>query len=255
MVGVPLSGGRGCNRLKVELQRRLAREWQLQRKRPSQFFSEMSMRMALLAPIHLDWKSRLLENTLVYRVWQAPFADQKLRPFFRHNDVPSLRGVLDVGCGPGTNTHHFLHTRYLGLDINPAYIAYAAQRYGKDFQVADITTFTAPPGQAFDCILLNSFLHHISDADVERLLAHLSTLLTADGHVHILDLVLPPNACVARFLARRDRGEFPRPLEQWRAMFNRHFEEVVFEPYPLRLLGTPPVLWNMIYFKGKTRQA
>jgi SAM-dependent methyltransferase len=198
-------------------------------------------------------KTRLLENTTVYRLWQAPFAEKKLRPFFRHNDVRSLQCVLDVGCGPGTNTRHFLHTDYLGLDINPDYIAYASQRFAKTFQVADVTTYTAPPGTAFDCILLNSFLHHIDDAGVERILAQVSTLLTAGAHVHILELVLPPRACVARFLARHDRGAFPRPLERWREMFARHFDEVVFEPYPLRALPATPVLWNMVYFKGKPK--
>jgi SAM-dependent methyltransferase len=210
--------------------------------------------MQQLAPERPDLKSRLLARTSVYRLWQAPFAEKKLRPLFRYNDVAGFKRVLDVGCGPGTNTPHFLHTDYVGVDINPEYIAFATQRFQKSFLVADITEFTPPTGARFDCILLNSFLHHIDDAGVERILSQLPPLLTPDGHVHILDLVLPSKPCVARFLAHHDRGEFPRPLERWRELFSRHFEPVVFEPYPLKtFFGLSPTLWNMLYFKGKAR--
>ena len=50
---------------------------------------------------------RLLEQPLSYRLWQAPFAEAKFEPVRRHNDLGRVRRVLDVGCGPGTNTHHF----------------------------------------------------------------------------------------------------------------------------------------------------
>ncbi len=72
-----------------------------------------------------------------------------------------------------------------------------------------------------------------------------------DGHVHILELVLPAKPSAARLLARMDRGEFPRPMEEWRQIFSDVFEPVVFEPYPLTGLGT--TLWEMIYFKGKRK--
>ena len=40
-------------------------------------------------------------------------------------------------------------------------------------------------------ILANSFFHHVSDSAVERILAQLKPLLTPQGTIHILDLVLP----------------------------------------------------------------
>ncbi len=49
-----------------------------------------------------------------------------------------------------------------------------------------------------------------------------------------------------------DRGEYPRPLEEWREHFTSAFEPVVFEPYPLGAAGM--TLWNMIYFKGRARR-
>ena len=158
--------------------------------------------------------------------------------------------VLDVGCGPGTNTGHFGHADYVGVDINPRYIAYARRRYGREFLVADVT---AGPdlGARFDCVLVNSFLHHVDDAEAHRVLRHLAPLLTTDGHLHALELVRPVGRSVARLLARLDRGAHARPLGAWRALLATHFEPVVFEPYRLGALGM--TLWHMVYFKGRAR--
>jgi SAM-dependent methyltransferase len=196
--------------------------------------------------------ARLMENTLAYRVWQAPFAERKLAPLFAHNDVAHARRVLDVGCGPGTNTHHFAGADYLGIDFNPAYIESARRRHGREFIVADVTKYEVPADRRFDLILANSLFHHIDDASTRRILAHLETLLSADGHVHIFDLVLPSQPSVSRLLARADRGDYPRPLDAWRRLFSDAFEPVVFEPYPLGAGGV--TLWNMVYFKGRARR-
>ena len=193
----------------------------------------------------------LMERVTAYRLWQAPFAEKKLEPLRRHNDLSKASHVLDVGCGPGTNARHFAHADYLGLDLNPAYVAYARRRYGDRFEVADVTRYTAPPSARFDFVLVNSLLHHVDTPNVRRVLAHLASLLTTDGHVHILDLVLPEKAGLPRLLARTDRGEHPRPLEQWRTLFTEAFEPVLFEPYSLGAFGV--TLWSMVYFKGRRR--
>ena len=198
-------------------------------------------------------KTRVLEHSLVYRTWQAPFAERKFAPINAHNDLAKVRRVLDVGCGPGTNTQHFTRSAYLGIDINPAYIADARRRYARDFVVADVTTYTVDPAERFDFIILNSLLHHIATDDVRRILAHLATLLTDDGHVHILDLILPDKPSIGRLLAQWDRGDYPRPLDAWRTLFMEHFDPVLVEPYPLGLGGI--AMWNMVYFKGRRRGA
>jgi SAM-dependent methyltransferase len=196
--------------------------------------------------------ARLMENALAYRVWQTPFAEKKLAPLYRHNDLSGVRRVLDVGCGPGTNTAHFVSADYLGIDINPAYIQSARRRYGREFLVADVTKYDVVPEQRFDLILANSLFHHIDTPSARRILAHLATLLSDHGHLHVFDLILPERASISRFLARADRGEYPRPIDAWRELFTSVFEPVVFEPYPLAAAGM--TLWNMIYFKGRARR-
>lgn len=197
--------------------------------------------------------ARVMEHTAAYRLWQAPFAERKLAPIVRHGGLAGVRRVLDVGCGPGTNTHHFRDAEeYLGIDMNPAYIGDARRRHGREFVVADVTKYTVSADRRFDFILANSLFHHIATPPTRRILAHLATLLADDGHVHVLDLVLPERASVARLLARWDRGEHPRGLGDWWELFTEAFEPVVFEPYTLRGLGA--ALWHMVYFKGRARR-
>ena len=194
---------------------------------------------------------RLLEQTAVYRMWQSPFVEQKFAPILAHNDVSRVRRVLDVGCGPGTNAGKFQHSDYSGIDFNESYIEYARQRYGRTFQVADVTKLTVSSGQRFDFILLNSLLHHLPTDGIESILNHLTSLLADDGAVHILELVLPPHASLARTLARWDRGKFARPLDVWQSIFEKFFKREIFQPYPVKALGM--TAWSMVYFKGSAR--
>jgi SAM-dependent methyltransferase len=193
----------------------------------------------------------LFEIPWVYRMWQAPFQEQKFAPLMRHNKMTDVRRVLDVGCGPGTNAPHFKGMEYLGLDINPEYIEQARERYGMKFEVADVTQYEVHD-DPFDFILVNSFFHHVGDEDSDRILAHLATLLTDEGRIQVLDLVLPPRPSPSRLLARMDRGDHPRPLDAWRLLFSRHFDIEIFEPYTLDLAGV--ALWRMVYFRGRPRR-
>jgi SAM-dependent methyltransferase len=195
--------------------------------------------------------SNVLAHPTAYRLWQAPFVESKFEPIRRHNDLRAVRRVLDVGCGPGTNASLFYGLDYLGLDLSPEYIAQARRRHPLNFEVADVCTWQADPDRRFDFILLNSLLHHIATDDVHRILDQLTRQATPDGHIHIIDLVLPSNRCLARTLALADRGHFARPLDEWRQIFTAHFREVVFEPFDLAMTGLK--LWNLVYFKGAAR--
>jgi len=79
-------------------------------------------------------------------------------------------------------------------------------------------------------VLVNSFLHHLNTSDVRGILTHLKSLLTEDGHIHMLELVLPEEPSIARLLAHWDRGKFARPLEEWRSLFEGLFVPVVLNP-------------------------
>ena len=42
----------------------------------------------------MTFVARLLGQSWAYRLWQAPFAEQKLAPVFAHNDLSTVRRVL-----------------------------------------------------------------------------------------------------------------------------------------------------------------
>ena len=195
--------------------------------------------------------SDVLDSPHAYALWQAPFARTKVEPLLRHNKLPEVRRVLDVGCGPGTNARYFNHADYVGIDLNPRYIEHARSAHGREFVAADARTYIPPAGVRYDCVFLNSFLHHIDDDNCGRILRRLHDVLTDDGHIHILDLVLPQRRSVSRWLAQHDRGDFARPLDRWREIFGEVFEPVVFEPHAVRALGVE--LWQMVYFKGRAK--
>jgi SAM-dependent methyltransferase len=188
---------------------------------------------------------------VVYRLWMGTHAEKKLIPIMAHNDLGRARRVLDVGCGPGTNAPHFSHTDYLGIDSNERYIRDAWSRYRGRFQVGDAAKLQVPADERFDFILINSLLHHIDISATRRLLSHLPVLLTGGGHVHIVELVLPARVSLPFVLARADRGDYPRPIDEWRQIFNEYFDEVVFEPFDVPICGI--VFWNMVYFKGRAK--
>ena len=194
---------------------------------------------------------KLLERPRVYLAWQRPFVASKLGPVWQHNDRSTIRRVLDVGCGPGTNSAEFTGLDYLGVDINPAYVAHARRKHGGAFAVADVQNESIPGRGTYDFVLVNSLLHHLDDGAASSLLADVQGYVSADGHVHVIDLVLPEHAGLPRMLALADRGCHPRTLPAWRAMLTAHFHEVVFEPFAVPSRG--PMLWSMVYFKGRPK--
>lgn len=193
----------------------------------------------------------ILDSPALYRFWQAPFADAKFAPILRHNRIEAARRVLDVGCGPGINTRYFRNASYVGVDLNPRYIEYAARQHDATFIVADVRDRLPGVDGPFDFILANSLFHHIGDDDTRSVLHGMSRLLADDGHVHILDLVIPAEPSISRWLATNDRGDYARPLTSWRSLFLGSFEPVVFESYAVGVAGVP--LWNMVYFKGRRK--
>jgi SAM-dependent methyltransferase len=191
---------------------------------------------------------RILELPFVYRTWQAPFARRKFAPVTRSYDLESARRVLDIACGPGTNAPRFASAEYVGVDLNDNYIRTARRRFRGRFIQADAIDWSSESDELFDFVLVNSFLHHLDDQMVERLLANLVRRLTIGGRIHMLELVLPPREGIAHTLTRLDRGKFARPFEAWRELLERVVKVVRFEPYVIDLLGVP--LWHMVYAVG-----
>ena len=194
-------------------------------------------------------RDRLLARPAIYAAWQAPFAARKFAPVERRIRHDQIRRVLDVGCGPGTNAGRFADVDYVGVDINDRYLEIARSKYPGRFVNADLATADLSTLGSFDTVLVNSFLHHLPDAAVDRILTQIEKLLDAQGRVHILELVAPERLSLARIMAKLDRGKYARSLEAWQGIFNAHFVPLVVEPY---MFGGG--LWSMVYFQGRGRR-
>lgn len=192
---------------------------------------------------------RILEHPFVYRAWQAPFVEQKFAPVERNLQLATVRRVLDVGCGPGTNAARFAGLDYVGIDVNEEYLALARSRYPGRFVQADLGSADLSGLGEFDAILVNSFLHHLPDDSVERILRQCAKLLSPTGRVHILELVLPDPPSLATIMARLDRGRYARTVDHWNAILQQHLSPLVVEPYTF---GRG--LWAMLYFQGEARR-
>ncbi|WP_145298175.1 class I SAM-dependent methyltransferase [Planctopirus ephydatiae] len=196
----------------------------------------------------MDLRS-LLDHPMLYSAWQFPFVAQKVAPFLAVHDPMRTGRVLEIGCGPGTNASLFRQCDYVGVDLNPRYITTARKKHRGTFIQGDATSFVLEDSQPFDLVFCNSLFHHLDDAAVERTLARAASLLKPSGELHLLDLVLPDQPSVARFLARADRGDYPRSLSAWQALLSQHFVQDAFTPYPVKFLSI--TCWQMMYFRGR----
>ncbi|MCA9769502.1 MAG: class I SAM-dependent methyltransferase [Gemmatimonadetes bacterium] len=191
----------------------------------------------------------LLAVPRLYALWQAPFVAQKVRAFRVRNDPEAVEPVLDVGCGPGTNRTLFRSSAYLGIDLDPAYVAMARARYGDHFRVGDAAALEVADFGPVDCLFVNSLTHHLDDDAIDRLLRR-TDLVRPGGRLHLIDLYLPASG-ISRRLALADRGQYPRPLAALRDHITRHWRIDVEERFWLQVAGLR--LWAMVYFRAEPR--
>lgn len=189
---------------------------------------------------------RLLDRPAIYRLWQKPFADRKFAPIRRHGNLSRARRILDVGCGPGTNAKYANGADYVGLDINESYLAYARSHFRGMFVAADLRSSDLGDLGTFDAIIVNSFLHHIDDLAVHHVLSQLRQRLQSGGHVHFVELVLPPGFSPGWIMAKLDRGPYARAVEHWTHLFGTHFSPAIVERYAVGW-----GLWQMLYYQGQ----
>jgi len=190
----------------------------------------------------------ILGHPRLYLLWQSPFVWQKVLPVVEENDLSDIGKMLDVGCGPGTIRPVFPTADYVGIDVSTDYLRYARKHRGGSYVTADAAALPIRESAYFDFVLVNSLMHHLATDQVRSLLHSLSEVLAPAGTIHILDLVLGERPSPARFLARMDRGEYPRSSRDWISLFEDYFESTLTREYAVGFSGIP--LWHMIYMRG-----
>src|SRR5687768_898846 len=112
--------------------------------------------------------------------------------------TPGAR-VADVGCGPGavlTEIAQIVGPDGLAVGVEPGHPAREAAREELDRLGLEHVEVREGNGEAtgldqgaWDCVMMRHVLTHTGDA-VERIVAHLATLLAPGGHLYLVDVDL-----------------------------------------------------------------
>ncbi len=154
--------------------------------------------------------------------------------------------VLDVGCGPGSNADLFEGWDYLGIDHNPDYIHLARSKYpSMEFRTGDARDLGLN-GQKFELVLINSLLHHLTNAECIQLFNGLRPVLTGNAMLILQEPIIPNRSERLRwFLMEHDRGDHFRTVEGWKQLFaDGGFQIAADQLYFLKFAGTV-ICWQM----------
>lgn len=170
---------------------------------------------------------RILELPIVYNFFQRAMSRRPLWPdlveaYFpdRHSDLK----ILDIGCGPG----NFLaggfvttnHSNFVGIDPSPSYIEKARREFPAarfyEGTVRDVQLDSA----LFDVVVISGVLHHVDDKEAKSILDFAAAHLAPSGSVVSVDpVIFPGQNPVARLIARADRGQNVRTIDELRHLW------------------------------------
>lgn len=179
----------------------------------------------------------LLAAPWLYRLFQLGLGRTGIGRWFVENHVRPFAGcrILDVGCGPGDLAGRLPDTigAYLGVDINPAYIAVARERRKHlpqfAFVCAGVTSMQVRQNH-YDIVAAVALVHHLDDVEARQLFAAAHAALTPGGRLITWD-----GACIenqhplARWLLSRDRGRAVRTPAGYRALAAGQFDDITLE--------------------------
>lgn len=172
----------------------------------------------------------LLDRPVIYQWVQRLFGAERARRRFLDQYVelePGLR-VLDLGCGPADLLRHLGDVRYVGIDLNPAYIEQAKGDFGQrgEFHCQRLGSDDSLPGGPYDRVLAVGLLHHLDDDSADRLLKQAASVLAPEGTLVTLDCCYAANQSgLSRWLVSRDRGEYVRRAEAYPVLAAPYFQD------------------------------
>lgn len=112
----------------------------------------------------------------------------------------AARSTLEVACGPGQHTRHFAarNLQAVGLDLNPAMLAYAKERPGGDdrdvsWLLGDMRAFRLDEPVDLACCLMDSLSHLLTLDDLLANLVAVAHNVTPRG-LYILEQSHPRDA-------------------------------------------------------------
>jgi ubiquinone/menaquinone biosynthesis C-methylase UbiE len=173
-----------------------------------------------------------LDNPLLFNMVQFAISGRQniTRRLIREGlKLQTGEQLLDVCCGTGEFANVAMGP-YLGIDINPKYITYAAKKYGegaghpeRKFLAEDITgTSFLERGLTFAKAMMINSMHHLTVEQNRAVLAAVAQVTTE--RFVVVDMDPTPGNPVSKFLAEQDRGDYIRPLKEQVALVEPYFE-------------------------------
>jgi len=170
--------------------------------------------MKLFSFLEANATSYELVQRLVSLNYRVFLRELRIENFFNPR-----KSYLDVGCGTGFLRDYLREADYLGVDLNPKYIAAAQRKRGNYFQVGNALELDTISRQ-FDRVVCVGLLHHLDDGQVRKALTQCCARLKPGGEIFIIDALMPEGKNpVGRALRESDNGAFVRPLAGWKALF------------------------------------
>jgi SAM-dependent methyltransferase len=155
----------------------------------------------------------------------AAMAEQYVKP------RPGER-ILDLGCGYGDLSMHLPGAKYVGIDSNKRYIAFANRQHSVDceFLVGDISSLSVDELGCFDAAVAIGVLHHLPDAAVTSTLRSVVEILLPSGRFIAAEPVWDPGQrTTARVFAALDRGRFVREEQRYIDLLSPWFAKIECE--------------------------
>ncbi len=173
----------------------------------------------------------MLSIPAVYETFQRAVGSPRVRRELVDSYVHPRVGlrVLDIGCGPGDLITYLPGVDYIGVDLSPAYIDSARQRFGDRgrYFVGRAEDLDPDDLGEFDVVVAKSLLHHIDEDEALHLFAVAARVLADGGRLVTLDAAYTPDMSrAARFVVSRDRGQSILTPEGYEALALRAFADV-----------------------------
>jgi SAM-dependent methyltransferase len=175
---------------------------------------------------------RWLKVPFLYNLFQGVVGGNALRRRIiqDHARAKPRDKVIDIGCGPAQALQSLPDVEYLGLDINPGYIAFARRTYGDKgtFVVGDARSLRNDSRfKDAEVVIAISVLHHLDDEEAVDCIGFAYDALKKGGRLICHDACWIPNqGAFSKCIMSHDRGRNIRTEQQYRQLAAKVFENV-----------------------------
>src|SRR6266478_2110609 len=175
---------------------------------------------------------RWLKVPFLYNLFQGVVGGNALRRRIIQNHARARPGdkVIDIGCGPAQALQSLADVEYLGLDIDPDYIAFARRTYGDKgtFVVGDTRSLRSDSRfKDADIVIAVSVLHHLDDEEAADCIGFAHNALKTGGRFITHDACWIANqGAFSRYIISKDRGRNIRTEQEYRRLAGKIFRNV-----------------------------